>query len=323
MGKGEEDHSLEHWPFEDSSLNTTKHVIEQIDEIDLVLHIGDISYAVGYSSEWDVFMSQVLKITTRVPYMTSPGNHERDYPNSGSFYNGTDSGGECGVAYEHRFIMPPPSNNHILQQIQHKQQQQQQPIADSLNNFDVKEDTPWYSFNYGNIHFVMMSTEHNFTVGSLQYEWIVADLSAVDRVITPWVIFTGHRPMYIDSSYNGTQRDADQPVAILLRANIEPLLVKYNVNLALWGHHHSYQRTCPVFQQQCQESGNYPVHAVIGMGGFQLSGIEKVAPAWINYVDARDFGYSRIHTTMYSLHFQYFSNTNGLRDEFTLFQKPE
>ncbi len=47
--------------------------------------------------------------------------------------------------------------------------------------------------------------------------------------------------MYIDSSFNGTQRDADQPVAILLRANIEPLLVKYNVNLALWGHHHSYQ----------------------------------------------------------------------------------
>ncbi len=51
MGKGEEDHSLEHWPWEDPSLNTTKHVIEQIDEIDLVLHIGDISYAVGYSSE--------------------------------------------------------------------------------------------------------------------------------------------------------------------------------------------------------------------------------------------------------------------------------
>ncbi len=47
--------------------------------------------------------------------------------------------------------------------------------------------------------------------------------------------------MYIDSSNNRTQRDADQPVAILLRANVEPLLVKYNVNLALWGHHHSYQ----------------------------------------------------------------------------------
>ncbi len=51
-----------------------------------------------YFHQWDVFMSQVLKITTRVPYMTSPGNHERDYPNSGSFYNGTDSGGECGMS---------------------------------------------------------------------------------------------------------------------------------------------------------------------------------------------------------------------------------
>lgn len=34
------------------------------------------------------------------------GNHERDWPNTGSFFNGTDSGGECGVLAETMFYVP-------------------------------------------------------------------------------------------------------------------------------------------------------------------------------------------------------------------------
>jgi hypothetical protein len=34
------------------------------------------------------------------------GNHERDWPNTGSFYNTTDSGGECGVLAETMFYVP-------------------------------------------------------------------------------------------------------------------------------------------------------------------------------------------------------------------------
>lgn len=34
------------------------------------------------------------------------GNHERDWPNSGSFYNTPDSGGECGVLAETMYYVP-------------------------------------------------------------------------------------------------------------------------------------------------------------------------------------------------------------------------
>jgi hypothetical protein len=34
------------------------------------------------------------------------GNHERDWPNSGSYYNTSDSGGECGVPAQSLFNMP-------------------------------------------------------------------------------------------------------------------------------------------------------------------------------------------------------------------------
>ena len=46
---------------------------------------------------------------------------------------------------------------------------------------------------------------------------------------------------------------------------------KYAVDVALWGHHHSYQRTCAVYQQKCRSDGHAPVHVVIGMAGRELA----------------------------------------------------
>jgi hypothetical protein len=45
-----------------------------------------------------------------------------------------------------------------------------------------------------------MSTEHEFHRHSAQNDWIESDLLSVNRSITPWIIFSGHRPMYIDST---------------------------------------------------------------------------------------------------------------------------
>jgi phosphodiesterase/alkaline phosphatase D-like protein len=45
--------------------------------VDLVLHIGDISYATGFLAEWDQFLDIITPIASKVPYMTAIGNHER------------------------------------------------------------------------------------------------------------------------------------------------------------------------------------------------------------------------------------------------------
>ena len=60
-----------------------------------------------------------------------------------------------------------------------------------------------YSFDYGSIHFTMMSTEHNFTQGSRQYKWIEQDLKNVNRSLTPWVAIVGHRAMYSSQKEEG------------------------------------------------------------------------------------------------------------------------
>jgi acid phosphatase type 7 len=132
-----------------------------------------------------------------------------------------------------------------------------------------------FHYEHGPIHFVHYSTEHKFHKGSRQHDDIRDAFASIDRRRTPWVVFAGHRPFYIDST-NSADPDGDLPVAEDLRAAFEELLNEYAVDITLHGHHHSYQRTCPVFKGECvgQDSNGVlkaPVHLVIGNAGAGLS----------------------------------------------------
>jgi len=105
-----------------------------------------------------------------------------------------------------------------------------------------------------------MGTEHNYSVDSPQYRWLEEDLRSINRTHTPWVIFSGHRPMYVDSLACcgwGVPDDVCDDICLAytnvgvmrsLQDNIEPLLQKYRVNLAFAGHFHNVQRQSAVFQ---------------------------------------------------------------------------
>ncbi|XP_050946279.1 probable inactive purple acid phosphatase 27 isoform X2 [Cucumis melo] len=196
MGKAPLDSSsVEHY-IQPGSISVVEAMKEEVErgEIDGVFHIGDISYATGFLVEWDFFLHLINPIASRLPYMTAIGNHERDYVKSGSVYSLTDSGGECGVPYETYFQMP--------------------------NN---GKDKPWYSIEMASIHFTIISTEHNFSINSPQYEWMKSDMASVNRSRTPWLIFMGHRPMY--SSIRGLPTSVDHNFV----DEVEPLPLQYKV----------------------------------------------------------------------------------------------
>lgn len=65
----EVDGSNEYNNFQHGSINTTQQLIQDLENIDMVFHIGDISYANGYLSQWDQFTEQVEPIASAVPYM--------------------------------------------------------------------------------------------------------------------------------------------------------------------------------------------------------------------------------------------------------------
>ena len=117
------------------------------------------------------------------------------------------------------------------------------PFASQNPSSSFPQREPWYDYTYGNVHTIVFSTEHDFSKGSSQYEWLETTLKSVDRSVTPWLMIAGHRPMYVDTGWHV----ADVP----LRAALEAMFQKYKVDVAIWGHNHSYQRSCSVNNMTC------------------------------------------------------------------------
>ena len=266
VGATEIDGTHYHWE-EPNASSTYRLMSGDIENAYLALHIGDIAYSTGYMSKWENLMHQIEPVSQRIPYMVGLGNHERDYPGTGTI-GGTDSGGECGVPAKHRFKMPTPT---------------------------MDSDNFYFSFNVGSlVHMIMIDTETaEVGPGSEQYDFLKADLSSVNRTETPWVVLMGHRPMYYyDKGWgrNGHFGDA-----------FESLLVQYGVDLCLWGHVHNLLATCNVNNGTCVKPGEGPVHLVIGNGGQSLteypgpkSGVPT--PSWVTFKLA-NFGYNEMEIT--------------------------
>lgn len=257
--------------------------------IDAVYHIGDISYSVGYIASWDLYLDMIKGFSSRVPYLINQGNHEYDWyadewkneseAHPLTVFPGDDSGGECGVATSTYVPLP-----------------------------------LWYSTNVGCFHIVAMNTEVNFTEGSPQWQWLEHDLKSVDKRVTPWILFGGHRPMYIDSEWSG-----DQLVSEMLSRSLEPLMLKYGVQLAIWGHNHAVQRLCAIRDFECVQNSagphhvfdrpDAPVHMVIGTGGASFTKNSYGAP--YSELVFYKWGYARMSANATHLDWAWIDSATG------------
>ncbi|KAG1347799.1 Nucleotide pyrophosphatase/phosphodiesterase [Cocos nucifera] len=296
MGKAEADGSNEYNNFQPGSLNTTYQLIKDLNNIDLVIHIGDICYANGYISQWDQFTSQIEPIASVVPYMIGSGNHERDWPGTGSFYGNKDSGGECGVLAETMFYVP----------------------AENRAKF-------WYSTDYGMFRFCIADTEHDWRPGTEQYKFIEHCLSSVDRQKQPWLIFLAHRVLgYSSGAYYGLEGSFEEPMG---RESLQELWQKYKVDIAFYGHVHNYERTCPIYQNTCLRKASHhysgpfaaTTHVVVGGGGASLATFSSIRTHW-SYFQDFDFGFVKLTAFNHSsLLFEYKKSSDGrVYDYFTI-----
>lgn len=119
------------------------------------------------------------------------------------------------------------------------------------------------------------------------HRFLRADLSAVDRSKTPWVVVGMHRGMYVDDV---SDQGPGSPSA-KLQQQIERLLVEHSVDLVLNGHNRMYHHSCPVIQGLCvgyspEGAALGPVHAMVGIGGAAIP-IKALAtaPSWLESID--------------------------------------
>lgn len=76
--------------------------------------------------------------------------------------------------------------------------------------------SPYYYHNFQNIHFISMSTEHPFEVGSKQYNFIKSDLEKTSHDSNiDWIIVHQHKAFYStkpDKEEANDLRDTYQPL---------------------------------------------------------------------------------------------------------------
>ncbi|EIE21772.1 Metallo-dependent phosphatase [Coccomyxa subellipsoidea C-169] len=289
-----------------ASLYTLQGLLNSAANASLLLLNGDVSYArhapedrapTGQLTQWDVFMHQMEPLVSQMPWMLTEGNHERDWPYSGDrFLNlASDSGGECGVPFWQRFFMPTGPIKWVDAQSQ-------------------RRSPEWFSFKHGPVHFLHISTEVDFAPGSPQFEFILQDLAAVDRAVTPWVVVNMHRPIYT-SSTAGVGPTSVIRVAEDLRAALEPIFMLYQVDLTLAGHDHKYERTCSVYKKTCLQARN---------AGYKLSWAANPRPPPYWATVALDHGFLRcdVNATLFYCE-EVSSMTGKLLDSFSLFKPAE
>jgi 3',5'-cyclic AMP phosphodiesterase CpdA len=159
---------------------------------DFMIHLGDIAYETGTLQQFERhFFDVYAELLKYVAVFPASGNHE---------YETSDA-----APFREVFALP--------------------------ENGGPAGVERWYSYDWGDVHFVVLDTER---VGAVQAQWLNADLAANRR---PWTVVYLHRPPF-SSGEHGSSRDVQKYFV--------PLFVKHHVPLVLAGHDHHYERSKPI-----------------------------------------------------------------------------
>ncbi len=182
---------------------------------DIWMLMGDNAYNSGTDAEFQTNFYNIYQgsLTKNHVLWPSPGNH--DY--AGSSARQADH----AIPYFDMFTLPKLG--------------EAGGVASNTEAF--------YSYNYANVHFVALdsygweagNTRLYDTLGP-QAVWLKQDLAANTQ---KWTVVYFHHPPYTKGSHNS---DTESEL-INMRNNVVRILERYNVDLVLNGHSHSYERS--------------------------------------------------------------------------------
>jgi len=112
----------------------------------------------------------------------------------------------------------------------------------------------FYSFDYGDAHFVVLDTSNVIT--TIVKHWIEQDLQNTDK---KWKFAIFHHPPYQNFDDNKTIDDA-------LREHWVPIFEQNHVDMVFVGHQHVYMRTHPIYEDEVT-ADSYGIVYVMGNSG--------------------------------------------------------
>ena len=181
---------------------------------DFMIMLGDNAYDNGTQQEYQDKLFNVYDTSLNfLPVFSTPGNHDYNSVNRLS-----DPTQHVGPYYD---VFKSPENGQ----------------AGGLSS----NTKLYYSFDYGNIHFVSLNSElqaWTLTSGGPMFDWLRQDLQANTK---EWVICYFHQPPYSKGSHDSD--DFWELLMANMRRNALPILEQYGVDLVLCGHSHVYERS--------------------------------------------------------------------------------
>lgn len=188
----------------------------------------------SFQYRWDSAFRLAQPFISHVPMIPNSGNHELEPNLDGTYYEFTKWGTDNGLQFQSYLTrFPIPFNQ-------------------------SKGQSLFYSVNVGPVHMIVLNNYENFFPGSPQYNFLFADLQAVNRTATPWIIAQWHAPWY--SSYTVHYKETE-----CMRESMETMMYDNGVDIVLNGHLHEYERTKSVYNYTVDPCGI--VHITMGDGG--------------------------------------------------------
>ena len=231
------------------SRETREHLVDEDghERLQLTWLVGDLAYNDGSAGQrWDSWGEMMSPLTSTVPFMALPGNHEVEY----------DARDESKVMvhYSNRFKFPGSFKHETAAAAVGRGTLPGQKSGYHYAwDIEYEGGSSYYSFDAGLVHFLSLNTynTHNSGPGSPMYDFAESDLSSVDRKKTPWVLVGMHAPWY---NSNSAHRIENEAATILLKKHFEPLFAKHRVNFVFAGHVHAYERSRPVAAEKVRLS---------------------------------------------------------------------
>lgn len=139
-------------------------------------------------------------------------------------------------------------------------------VTATPNTAKVDETGYYYSYNYQNVHFVILNTNDIQSyaankdtgaaaykgLGKTQYNWLVKDLAAAqNNTAVDFIVVALHKGPYTAGSH---AFDSD---VIGLRKQLTPVFAQYGVDIVLQGHDHTYSVSEYIGGQYNDQKGLY------------------------------------------------------------------
>jgi len=153
-------------------------------------------------------------------------------------------------------------------------------------DFSLPNNEQWFSYDWGDAHFLVLDTERPYSPGSAQYNFAQADLNA--HQTSKWRIVVLQNPPYSSTTANSS--------SIPVQQYIVPLMQQEHVQLVVSGNSHNYERSYALTDGVPASGG--VTYVVSGGGGNGFNKFAIAQPAWSAFRE--DTFYEYVHVTVSS-----------------------